>query len=71
MAETKPKEPTAETTAETTAEPKPKAKKERRYRPLVNWRYGKLYREGKEYDLEGIPQEDIDSAIEQGHLEVC
>lgn len=65
MADSK-KEPTAD------AEPKvePKAKKEKRYRPLRNWRYGKLYIEGQKYDLEGIPQDDIDSAIEQGHLEV-
>jgi hypothetical protein len=41
------------------------------YRPTRNWRYGKLYLEGQKYDLEGIPQDDIDSAIEQGHLEVC
>ncbi len=54
-----------------TAEAEPKAKKERLYRPLRNWRYGKLYLEGEKYDLEGIPQDDIDSAIEQGHLEVC
>jgi hypothetical protein len=54
------------------AETEPKAKKEKWYRPTRNWRYGKLYLEGEKYNLEGIvPQEDIDAAIEQGHLEVC
>ncbi len=53
-----------------TAEAEPKAKKkEKQYCPLRNWRYGKLYLEGQKYDLEGIPQDDIDSAVEQGHLE--
>jgi hypothetical protein len=71
MAEPKSKETTAE--AEPKVEPKvePKAKKEPQYRPTRNWRYGKLYLEGEKYSLEGIPQDDIDSAVEQGYLEVC
>lgn len=62
MADPKPKE--------TTAEAEPKTKQAKHYRPLRNWRYGKLYLEGQKYDLEGIPQDDIDSAVEQGHLEI-
>ena len=62
MADPKTKEPTAEA--------EPKAKKEKWYRPTRNWRYGKLYLEGEKYELEGIPQDDIDAAVEQGHLEI-
>lgn len=45
------------------------AKKRGLYRPTRNWRYGYLYEEGKDYDMEGIPQETLDAAVEAGHLE--
>jgi hypothetical protein len=61
----------AEPKVEPKVEPKAKKDKDKQYRPTRNWRYGKLYLEGQKYDMEGIPQDDIDSAVEQGHLEVC
>jgi hypothetical protein len=55
-----------------TADADSESKKEAWYRPTRNWRYGRLYLEGEEYNLEGIvPQDDIDAAIEAGHLEAC
>lgn len=50
-------------------EPKTSSKKAM-YRPLMNWRHGLLYEEGKEYDLSDIPKATIEAAIEAGHLEV-